>query len=130
MRLRVALPGLLALALLMSASATLADPPAHAPAHGYRSKAWKSPKNGARVPAPRSGVEIVFDSERGVYVGIGLPDLFFHEGTYYRQREGRWQASATGDGDWRSRATFRVPDAIVAASKRAADEPVPAAPRN
>lgn len=127
------LPVLVSLALLMPVSGALADPPDHAPAHGYRAKGRPSRAIEAHAPvrAPRNGVEIVFDSERGVYVGIGIPDLFFKDGTYYRHHDGRWQVSPTGDGEWRRRMAFRIPDEVVAASKHSKAQPgleVPAAP--
>lgn len=92
-----------------------ADPPAHAPAHGYRDK-----KEGKRqTTAPRSGgVEVVFDSERGIHVAVGLPGVFFHGGHYYREHEGRWQVSLSGSGGWSFAASASVPDLVVKAKNR------------
>ena len=50
-----------------------AGPPPHAPAHGYRHK-------------HEHGVELVFDSQLGVYVVVGWKDHFFSAGRYYRDR--------------------------------------------
>jgi len=64
-------------------------PPAHAPAHGYRRKQV-------------AGMELVFDSGRGVYVVVGLPDHYYHEGYFYRLRGGLWEMSLKPDGDWKA----------------------------
>jgi hypothetical protein len=98
---------LLALALAVPAIAW-ADPPAHAPAHGYRNK-HKSHHH--------SGVEIVFDSERGVHVAVGFPDVFFHEGRFYRHLDGHWQVSVKADGGWSVMASGGVPASIHKAHK-------------
>jgi len=55
-------------------------PPAHAPAHGYRRKQV-------------AGMELVFDSGRGVYLVVGLTDHYYHEGYFYRLRGGLWEMS-------------------------------------
>jgi hypothetical protein len=62
-------------------------PPAHAKAHGYRGKQV-------------CGYELVYDSGRGVYVVVGLPDCYYHEGRFYRLRAGAWEISLRADGDW------------------------------
>ena len=54
-------------------NASWSDPPAHAPAHGHRAK------HGDHGRVFHSGVEVVFDSERGVHIAVGFPGLFFHE---------------------------------------------------
>ena len=108
------LPSLVASLLLAPFSAALADPPAHAPAHGYRAKADK-PR--ASEKAPRKGIEVIFDSERGIYVGVGLPDVVFHEGHYYRERNGRWEVSQTGDEGWRVSADGDIPAVVVESKK-------------
>lgn len=63
-------------------------PPPHAPAHGYRHK------------RRHDGVELVFDSGRGVYVVVGLHDHYFHADRYYRLAGGAWQVSARIDRGW------------------------------
>ncbi|HUT45206.1 MAG TPA: hypothetical protein VMX36_02930 [Sedimentisphaerales bacterium] len=63
-------------------------PPAHAPAHGYRRKHV-------------AGMELVFDSGRGVYVVVGLSDHYYHDGYFYRLRGSFWEMSIKPDGDWK-----------------------------
>ena len=62
-------------------------PPPHAPAHGYRHK-------------HQDGVELVFDSGRGVYVVVDIPNHYYIDGRYYRLRADQWQVSAHFDGPW------------------------------
>jgi hypothetical protein len=62
-------------------------PPAHAKAHGYRHKQV-------------CGYELVYDSGRGVYVVVGLPDCYYHEGHFYRLHAGVWEVSLQADADW------------------------------
>ena len=61
-------------------------PPPHAPAHGYRHK--------------HQGVELVYDSGRGVYVVIGLPHHYYFKGHYYRLRETNWEVGVHVEGPW------------------------------
>lgn len=64
-------------------------PPPHAPAHGYRHK-HKS-----------KGVELVYDSGRGVYVVVGLPDHYYYDGHFFRIRGAQWEISLNTDGGWK-----------------------------
>ncbi|GAI19521.1 unnamed protein product, partial [marine sediment metagenome] len=59
-------------------------PPPHAPAHGYRHK--------------HQGVELVYDSGRGVYVVVDFPLHFYFKGHYYRYHEPHWEAGVHVDG--------------------------------
>ena len=111
MRLQTLLGLLAATALVLPLSAA-ADPPAHAPAHGYRAK-----HKASKVARPSGGVEIIFDSERGIHVAIGLPGVIFHDGHYYRERDGQWQISLSGGGGWRVSATSKIPGAVAKARK-------------
>ncbi|MDX1648534.1 MAG: hypothetical protein R3263_01650 [Myxococcota bacterium] len=61
-------------------------PPPHAPAHGYRHH--------------HAGHELVFDAHRGVYVVVGVPDLYFRDGRFYRHRGGTWERAAETGGPW------------------------------
>lgn len=61
-----------------------AGPPAHAPAHGVRRK---------RI----GGFELTFDVGLGVYVAVGVTDVYYHEGYFYRVRGGVWEISLRGD---------------------------------
>jgi len=119
LRTRLALATSIAFSMALAPLAS-ADPPAHAPAHGYRAKA----KGKAYVPAKESaGVEVVFDSERGIHVAVGLPGVLFHDGHYYREHEGRWQVSLSGSGGWSLAASGTIPEVDVTSKKR---HPVPA----
>jgi hypothetical protein len=103
----------------------LASPPNHAPAHGHRAK-QKSP-----TPAPvKPGVEIVYDSDRGIHVAVGLKDVFFDAGHYYRLHEGSWEVSISGDGGWRVSVESKIPSAVVDARKKQKSHPGPAAKKN
>lgn len=106
---------------LASPGIAWSDPPAHAPAHGYRAKHKHKHKH------EHDGAEVVFDSGRGIYVVVGMPDVFFHEGRYYRRHEGSWQVSVDGRGGWSFSASGSIPGVILKAS----DHSVPAklAPR-
>jgi hypothetical protein len=74
-------------------------PPAHAPAHGYRRKQVH-------------GVEIVFDSKRGVYVVVGLPGHYYHEGHFYRLRETTWEVSLRPNDGWASISEESLPPGL------------------
>ncbi len=63
-------------------------PPAHAPAHGYRRKHVH-------------GMELVFDSGRGVYVVVGLSDHYYHDGYFYRLRGSSWEMSLKPNSGWK-----------------------------
>ena len=69
-----------------------ADPPAHAPAHGYRAK-HDAPR---AAPPAKGGIEVIFDSDLGIHVAVGLPDIHFYSGRYYRERDGRWEPRDDG----------------------------------
>jgi len=104
-------------ALGLAAPAVLATPPEHAPAHGYRAK-QDDAKAKPTESEPRKGIEVIYDSERGIYVGVNLPDVFFHEGRYYRESgDGEWQISLSGDGDWSVSVSSSVPDVVVKAKR-------------
>jgi hypothetical protein len=53
-------------------------PPPWAPAHGYRHKQHHGP-------------ELAFDSHIGVYVVIGHPHVYFHDGHYFRRAGSHWE---------------------------------------
>ena len=71
-------------------------PPAHAPAHGYRRK-------------HASGMELVYDSGRGVYVVVGLSDHYYHDGYFYRLRGSLWEMSLKPDADWKAASEKSLP---------------------
>ncbi len=71
-------------------------PPPHAPAHGHRDK-------------HPTGVELVFDSQLGVYLVVGHPHYYFSSGRYLRIREGVWQVSGHIERGWKRTPTEKVP---------------------
>ena len=62
-------------------------PPAHAPAHGYRRKQV-------------CGYDLVYDSNWGVYVVVGVTDCYYSDGYFYRSFGGSWQISQQVDSGW------------------------------
>jgi hypothetical protein len=80
-------------------------PPPHAPAHGYRHKHH------------HHGVELVFDSQLGVYVVVGWEEHFFYKDHFYRLVNGRWELSARLDGGWGKVKSGKLPKGL--AKKRA-----------
>jgi hypothetical protein len=75
-------------------------PPPWAPAHGYRHK--------------HHGPDLVFDSHIGVYVVVGFPHVYFHDGHYFRYVSSHWERC--GDwkkGNWKVVDVGRVPGPLV-----------------
>lgn len=114
-------------AALGLAAPGFADPPDHAPAHGYRAK-HKHHKHkhddhhhhGDRdhgehshdpIPGP-GGFQVVFDPERGVAIAVGFPGVVFHEDHYYRRHDGFWQRSLRADSGWERVAVDATPRTI------------------
>jgi hypothetical protein len=64
-------------------------PPPHAPAHGYRHKYREQ------------GVELVYDSGRGVYIVVDLPDHYYCDGRFFRLHNARWEVSLQVSGGWK-----------------------------
>jgi len=81
---------------------SFADPPDHAPAHGYRAKHGE-------IHRHSSGVELKYDSGLGLYVALGFPDVFYADGKFYTQREGHWEVSLRADRDWTVAVAGSVP---------------------
>ena len=79
-------------------------PPAHAPAHGHRRKHV-------------AGMELVFDSGRGVYVVVGLSDHYYHDGYFYRLRGGFWEMSLKPDGNWKAASHKSLPHGLQVKAK-------------
>jgi len=73
-------------------------PPPHAPAHGHRHK--------------YHGVELVYDSGRGVYVVVGFPVHFYSKGWFYRFREPNWEVSVKIDGPWEAVSDESLPPGL------------------
>jgi len=78
-------------------------PPPHAPAHGYRHK--------------HQGVELVYDSGRGVYVVIDFPHHYYFKGHYYRLRETQWEVGVHIDGPWEFVSEDSLPSGLRAKEK-------------
>jgi len=76
-----------------------AGPPPHAPAHGYRHK------------HERHGVELVYDRHVDAYAVVGYEDHYYHDGYYFRYRNGDWEVSVDiGDsGRWSGAGAYSVP---------------------
>ena len=64
-------------------------PPPHAPAHGHRHRHHLHPD-----------VELVFDTELGVYAVVGMHDHFFHRDHFYRVVDGVWYRSLRMGHGW------------------------------
>jgi len=78
-------------------------PPPHAPAHGYRHK--------------QHGVELVYDSGRGVYVVVDFPLHFYFKGNYYRYHEPHWEVGVHVDGPWKLVSDGALPRGLRAKEK-------------
>ncbi|MFQ6035506.1 MAG: hypothetical protein ACE5NM_06605 [Sedimentisphaerales bacterium] len=78
-------------------------PPPHAPAHGYRYK--------------HQGVELVYDSGRGVYVAVEFPLHFYYKGSFYRFRNSQWEISTNIKGPWKVIAEEQLPAGLRAKEK-------------
>jgi len=83
-------------------------PPPHAPAHGYRQK--------------YQGVELVYDSGRGVYVVVEFPLHFYLKGSFYRFHESQWEISTDIKGPWKVIAGEELPAGLRAKEKGKSSE--------
>jgi hypothetical protein len=75
-------------------------PPPWAPAHGYRHK--------------HSGPDLTWDAHIGVYVVVGHPHVYFHDGHYFRRVRSHWERC--GDwkkGKWKAVEVGKVPGPLV-----------------
>ncbi len=77
-------------------------PPPHAPAHGHRRKQHDS----------AGGLELVFDSEVGVYVVVDIPNHYYWDGYYLRIENGSWYASTKLESGWKSRSSESLPPGL------------------
>jgi len=62
-------------------------------------------------------VELVYDSGRGVYVVIGLPNHYYIKGRYYRRGEIRWEVGVHIDGPWEFISEDELPKGLRAKEK-------------
>lgn len=77
-------------------------PPPHAPAHGHRVRHHHHPD-----------VELVFDSNLGLYVVVGIEDVFFHHDHFYRAIHGAWHRSVRPDRGWVLIQTAKLPPGLA-----------------
>ena len=70
-------------------------PPPHAPAHGHRHK--------------HHSHDLVFNGELGVYVVVGMRDVWFLDDSYFRISGDHWQVSVGTPDRWRVVAVSAVP---------------------
>ncbi len=78
-------------------------PPPHAPAHGYRHK--------------HQGIELVYDSGRGIYVAVEFPLHFYLKGSFYRFHDSQWEISTNIKGPWKVIAEEELPPGLRAKEK-------------
>jgi hypothetical protein len=75
-------------------------PPPHAPAHGYRHH--------------HGPVDLRWDAHLGVYVVIGHPHHFFHDGRYYRRSGDHWERCGKWEkANWKRIAGADVPGPLA-----------------
>jgi hypothetical protein len=75
-------------------------PPPWAPAHGYRHK--------------QPGPDLVFDAHIGVYVVVGHPQVYFHDGHYFRLVSSHWERCRNWEkGHWKTVDVAMVPDPLA-----------------
>ena len=79
-------------------------PPAHANAHGLRRKQV-------------AGVELIYDSGRRVYVVVGLPNHYYHDGYFYRLHDTEWEMSLQLSGSWALVSEKSLPPGLQAEGK-------------
>ena len=77
-------------------------PPPHTPAHGYRHKQQHQGQD----------LELVFDSEVGAYVVVGVPNRFYWDGFYLRIDGDQWYASVNLDSGWEPRSDDSLPPGL------------------
>lgn len=83
-------------------------PPPHAPAHGYRHKHSHGGRN----------LELVFDSDLGIYVVVGVPDRYYWDGYYLRFDGDQWYGSVDLDHGWEPRSSDSLPSDTKKKRKR------------
>jgi len=62
-------------------------------------------------------VELVFDSDLGVYVVVGMPGHYYDEGHFYRLSGNRWEISVQPDSGWSFVADESLPPGLQKKSK-------------
>jgi hypothetical protein len=78
------------------------DPPPHAPAHGYRHKHQHQDRD----------LQLVFDSDLGVYIVVGMPNRYYWDGHYLRIDGDQWYASMNFDRGWELRSDASLPSGM------------------
>jgi hypothetical protein len=74
-------------------------PPPHAPSHGYRHKHRHQDRD----------LDLVFDSDLGAYIVLGVPDRYYWNGYYLRIDGDQWYASLNLDSGWKPRNDDSLP---------------------
>ncbi|MBW2233436.1 MAG: hypothetical protein JRH17_23905 [Deltaproteobacteria bacterium] len=77
-------------------------PPPHAPAHGYRHKQRHQGRD----------LDLVFDTNLGVYVVVSLPNRYYWNGYYLRIDGSQWYASTNLDSGWELRSDDSLPPGL------------------
>lgn len=115
LRIEVLLVAVAFAAAPLCVTVALADPPPHAPAHGWRNKQLKKHhhftsgrKHYAQGP-DGARVEFVWDDDNGVYVAVTLAKTFYSDGKYFRVRSGHWQTAPDLAGSWDGCSKAQVP---------------------
>jgi hypothetical protein len=67
-----------------------------------------------------AGVELVYHSGYGVYVVVGLPNHYYHDGYFYRLSGTLWEVSLKPDGGWASLSGRSLPPGLQAKAKGSA----------
>lgn len=70
-----------------------------------------SPSDGYRLRQP-DGTLLEYDSARKLYLVVGRPNHYYHDGSYYRRAQGQWQTTETVSGDWRVVSINKLPSGL------------------
>jgi hypothetical protein len=74
-------------------------PPPNAPARGYQHE-------------QSGGIQLVFDSNIGVYVVSGYTEHYYYHNRYYRWNNGSWQTSTKINRGWGSAPERTIPPGL------------------
>ena len=91
-------------------------PPPHAPAHGYRHKQRNQGQD----------LDLVFDSNLGVYVVLSVPNHYYWNGYYLRIDGSQWYASTNIDSGWALRGDDSLPPGLKKQKKAKSKKSNPA----
>ncbi len=74
-------------------------PPAYAKAQGLRRKQV-------------CGYDLLYDTNWGVYIVVGIAECYYHNGHFYRLRGNDWQRSPRADSGWDSVSVTLLPPGL------------------